>query len=324
MVPGAAAESPSTCTHTMRYVELFCGAGGTSCGLVDAGWECAGAADWDRDALAVYRRNHSHPAHELDLSQPLPADLAAAWRAVLGEGALVASSPCQTFSTARRDTARGGVNAALTARLAEHARALAPRWVIFENVARAARSDEFAALVDGLRALGYELAHGVVCALDAGVPQRRHRLFLLAARGEGAAARVAAAWRDLRARLCLAPPSMRETFRAHGLDAEADHVFFAPCGRNRHKGVHALDGVAPTQRCSIRPIPPSYVFSRLDTCHDRGRIFVPTPAHAAALQGFPAAYDWAGLSNTARAKCVGNAVPPPLARLVGQAVAAAR
>jgi DNA (cytosine-5)-methyltransferase 1 len=41
----------------MRYVELFCGAGGTSCGLVGAGWECAGAADLDATALATYAAN---------------------------------------------------------------------------------------------------------------------------------------------------------------------------------------------------------------------------------------------------------------------------
>lgn len=47
-----------------------------------------------------------------------------------------------------------------------------------------------------------------------------------------------------------------------------------------------------------------------------------TPEECAALQAFPRAYPFKG-SKTARYRQIGNAVPPPLAQAVGEAVLAA-
>ena len=77
----------------MRYVELFCGAGGTSCGLERAGWRCVGAADNSKAAIDTYSQNFSHPSHLMDLSLPIEAEVAEEWKRELEEGALVASSP---------------------------------------------------------------------------------------------------------------------------------------------------------------------------------------------------------------------------------------
>lgn len=115
----------------MRYVDLFCGAGGTSCGLARAGWECVGAADVDATALATYALNFPrHPTHRLDLSQPLPDAPRDEWRAALADGALVGSSPCTDFSTANsapRD------RSALTVAFAHLTATLRPRVVRTER-----------------------------------------------------------------------------------------------------------------------------------------------------------------------------------------------
>ena len=43
----------------MRFVDLFCGAGGMSEGLRQAGWECLLGVDHDPYALQVFAANHA-------------------------------------------------------------------------------------------------------------------------------------------------------------------------------------------------------------------------------------------------------------------------
>lgn len=51
----------------MKVVDLFCGCGGLSLGFEKAGMEVVAAFDNWIDALAVYRKNFSHPAIRADL-----------------------------------------------------------------------------------------------------------------------------------------------------------------------------------------------------------------------------------------------------------------
>jgi DNA (cytosine-5)-methyltransferase 1 len=310
----------------MRYVELFCGAGGTSCGLTAAGWHCVGAVDRDADALSTYRLNFAdHPVHTLDLAAPLPPELVAPWAEALREGgALVASSPCTSFSLANRMP--DAQTSALTARLADlHVRALMPEWLLFENVPRAAKSAEFATFVRILEGeLGYAVRHGVVAVTDLGLPQRRQRLLLLAHRTD--AGRVAAAWARLEAGLAAGaarpPTSMREAFEASGVPTPTSCMYMPCCNERHRRSVFPLDAPGPTVRGKVRPFRPGYVFHPNDATQDRARVFAMTPEHAAVLQGFPPSFRWA-VSATAKAKQIGNAVPPPLARALAEAVTAA-
>jgi hypothetical protein len=95
---------------------------------------------------------------------------------------------------------------------------------------------------------------------------------------------------------------------------------------NTLAGVHKRDPVKAlikdTVRCTYRPFRERYQFTARDSCSNRDEIVPVSTAHSAALQGFPPTYVWpAGV--TARARCIGNAVPPPLARCVASAVRAA-
>ena len=304
----------------MKYVELFCGAGGTSCGLTEAGWECVGAVDLDATARATYARNFpAHPLHALDLAQPLDADLARRWRAELAQGALVASSPCTDFSTAN---ASPRDRSSLTATLAEHVVALQPAWVVFENVPRARNSAEFSHFLNELIDHGYTVAHGVVSALDAGLAQTRKRLFLFAAKHEEA---VRVAWRTFSDGLAAEgvargrAVTMRECFASAGVACPTPFVYLPSCDEKRRKSIYSLDGPAPTVRGYLRPLRATYPFPPRDDARDPAQIFAATPEHTSALQGFPPDFCWVG-SKTARARCIGNAVPPPLARRAASAI----
>lgn len=302
----------------MRYVDLFCGAGGTSCGFTRAGWECIGAADWDQNALNTYQLNFpSHPAVRADLSEALDDSLVESWRASLHEdGLLAASSPCTDFSTANNKPS--GRAAQLTAKLAEHIGRIRPAWVSFENVPNAVKSDQFASLLRSLEEQGYSVKHGVVSALDAGLPQRRRRLFLVASRYHN----VEVVWAHFLSTLNMPASTMRETFTYAGLDCPKPFVYFHSCHERLRKSIHAVDGIGPTVRTVLRPFRASYPFTSRDDCSDRDEIFAANTQHMSAMQGFPADYKWSG-SKTNVARCIGNAVPPPLAERMARAITSA-
>ena len=299
----------------MRYVELYSGAGGSSCGLVSAGWECVGAVDLDVTALATYALNFpSHPTHRIDLAHPLPDTLRDEWKAALDQGALVGSSPCTDFSTANpapRD------RSTLTAAFARDVSALRPKIVVFENVPRARTSTAYHQLCETLQQEGYTFADGVVSVLGAGVAQTRKRLVLIASRECKHVARVA--WDNLSAALSVPHRTMRECFDDSGISYAQPFIYIPSCDERHRKSIFALDQPAPTIRCYLRPFRTSYPFTARDATHDARRVFAAEPVHIAALQGFPADFVWTG-SKTARCKCIGNAVPPPLARLIGLAI----
>ena len=46
------------------FIDLFSGAGGMSCGLEMAGWQCVLGIDHDQAAIATFKHNHQH-AHAI-------------------------------------------------------------------------------------------------------------------------------------------------------------------------------------------------------------------------------------------------------------------
>lgn len=302
----------------MRYVDLFHGAGGASAGAAQAGWECIGAVDNCAPARRIYAANFpTHACHDLDLAEDLPEELADAWRAALVDGAVVGGPPCQDYSSARRTAPRD--RAALTVAFVRHAVRLHPRWIVLENVVRAQRSDEFREACDYLRDNGYHVRTRLVDARTAGLPQRRTRVVLTAARSEAA---LDAAHAHMDTLFDAPPTTIRECFATAGLECTADHVFFPACNQRARQSVFSVDGPAPTIRTIVRPLRARYPFVPKDSTSDRARVMPTlTARHHAAIQGFPATYAWVGtLTDCARG--IGNAVPPPVMRRVATALTA--
>lgn len=312
-------------SRRMRFVDLFCGCGGLSEGLRQAGWECVCALDDDPFALQLYAANFpGEAAARHDLRRPLPD--APALRKQLARGALVGGPPCQDFAlTCANGKGARGERAQLTCAFGEHVASLSPEWVIFENVKYAAHRPQFLALLERLRALGYAAEHRVVSTRALGMTQSRCRLILLAHRERAA---VEAAWRNVDAALAGGPRprTLRETFAEYGAPAPANHVYYpTPCARDVQPSVFSLDDRGErravfTVRGRARPMPASYRFRPRDSTADRTDVFALAPAHLAALQGFPREYALHGPAGRLN-QALGNAVPPPLARLVAEAVA---
>ena len=176
-------------------IDLFCGAGGLSLGLQDAGFSVLVGVDSDRACVQTHAANLRGLGLCADLSDPteLLAHLSA-WGIETVD--LVAGGvPCQPFSRAGQSKLRSLVSTGvrseddprthLWAAFLRVVAALRPRAVLLENVPDLASWDDGAVLIglrEGLCDLGYWTDARLVDAHRHGVPQHRARLFLVALR----------------------------------------------------------------------------------------------------------------------------------------------
>jgi DNA (cytosine-5)-methyltransferase 1 len=177
-------------------IDLFCGAGGLSLGLRDAGFEVLMGIDSDREAIETHASLFPGLSATWDLSDPEIVERVAEIVAK-GEITLVAGGPpCQPFSSAGKALMRHLV---ATGRrhhkddrrelwqsfLAVIEKALPPA-VLMENVPEIALDPDIGilrAMVDKLEGLGYSVATRLIETWRYGVPQFRERFFLVALRG---------------------------------------------------------------------------------------------------------------------------------------------
>lgn len=158
------------------FLDMFCGAGGSSWGARMAGGRLVGAIDEWSLAAETIKENHPEtivlnrrlgPTSRPSGSLPSTVDL------------LLASPECTNHSCAkgaapRSEDSRGTANYVLN-----YAQALSPRWIVIENVIQMRSWAGYQPLVSRLTSLGYKVKPQVLDAADFGVPQTRRRLFLL-------------------------------------------------------------------------------------------------------------------------------------------------
>ena len=171
----------------LTAVDLFAGCGGLTLGLKTAGFTILGAVEVDDLAAETYTLNH--PEVEL-WHQDIRGLTAAALKRRLGIrkselDLLAGCPPCQGFSRLRSLNGRRRVREPQNDLVFEFTRfveELLPRAVMLENVPGLRESYRWRKVLRTLKRLGYEVNSGVLDAADFGVPQRRRRLIVLAAR----------------------------------------------------------------------------------------------------------------------------------------------
>lgn len=164
---------------TLRAVDLFCGAGGASCGMWQAGAELVAGVDHDEDALATHSRNlpGEHIKHDLKIVRPniLPP-VRIDW--------VHGSPPCQGFSQAggKRDTA--DARNQLVWSFVEWVEAINPKVVTMENVAgmQTISSTWMDKVQGAFRRAGYQTKWRNLNTADYGVPQTRERIYVVGVR----------------------------------------------------------------------------------------------------------------------------------------------
>lgn len=164
------------------FVDVFCGAGGASCGLVQAGYRHLLGIDFDRHAVATYRHNIGE-CWQRDIRE-------VHWRDIVAEVGvpdhLHASPPCQPFSSAGKQQGQNDARDMMPEwlRLLEEAKAdgTQSRTISMENVDDLVleKFRPYWSEIDArVRACGYHITYRVLDAADYGVPQHRNRLILV-------------------------------------------------------------------------------------------------------------------------------------------------
>lgn len=167
-------------------IDLFSGAGGTTQGLVEAGFDVVGAIEFDAIAAATYRMNHPGVhVWEEDIRRVSAVEVQRSLNLAKGELSLLkACPPCQGFSSLAEGRILGEDSRNdLVGHVTRFVRALRPRAVLVENVPGLGRDRRSSELMASLQRMGYNARAYSVNAADFGVPQRRKRLIILALRG---------------------------------------------------------------------------------------------------------------------------------------------
>lgn len=289
-------------------IDLFAGAGGTSTGATWAGVRVLAAVNhWPR-AVETHIAAHPGTVHHCEDAAVLdPTTLPA-------HDLLLASPSCTGHTRARgkeqphHDAARA--TAWCVIRVAEAQR---PRVVIVENVPEMLCWTLYRAWRMALTDLGYRVSEQVIDAADAGVPQHRRRLFVVASRTRRPIVVPQPAAQHVPARACIdlgAGPwtpvaTWCERTRARIALGREEHGsdFLVPYYGNE-RGGRSLDRPIGTLTTVDR-----YALVRGDV----GRML--TVAEMLRLSSFPEGYPLCG-TRRERTKLVGNAVPPRLAQHV--------
>jgi DNA (cytosine-5)-methyltransferase 1 len=321
----------------LSAVDLFCGAGGLSLGLEQAGFETQMALDIDKDACATYRAAFAGKGIAVTCANASSFDFAP-WK---GVDLVAGGPPCQPFST-------GGLRQGqkderdLLPMFVRAVQDIEPQAFLLENVPGLATLTHQTYLHNVLNPLFecYTIFGPLVLnASDFGVPQSRRRLVTIGVRGAAidiekmrVSQRV-----DAGAVLTDKPkgePNLSKIVYAKTPDLRPDPyhgqlfngggraidltrpapTILASAGGNKTHFIDIGNHVPPYHRHLMQGGAP-----RHGELPDARRL---TVAESAALQTFPDGMVFHGARSSQYAQ-VGNAVPPKFAAALGVAIAEA-
>jgi DNA (cytosine-5)-methyltransferase 1 len=332
-------------------VDLFCGAGGLTYGLQQAGIRVAAGIDLDPACEFPFSHNNSSTFIKADIRKIKAKDLCklfgdAEYRLLAG------CAPCRPFSPFRRGTNNSSDDEwSLLWEFSRLVRNVTPELVTMENVPDLASKPMFADFVGALEACGYDVDYDSVYCPRFGVPQHRRRLVLVASRigpvsvpvgtlepeqyrtvrdAIGCLPRIAAGKRDPADRLhharALSAMNLRrlEASTPGGTWHDWPKDLRAPCHKKKsgasYQSVYARmawDEPSPTITTQAH----NFGTGRFGHPQQRRAISL---REAAILQTFPRTYRFVGRKDkvyfSRLGRLIGNAVPPRLARHIGHAL----
>lgn len=182
--------SRKTKRATLKFGDLFCGAGGFTQGLEQAGLECILGAEFNDYAVEAYRKNFNHECLQIDLSVEENQLLVARKLKDAKVDLVVGGPPCQGFSifgnrrfvnTKNHDLTKDKRNNLVFAFANIVVHSDTP-WFIMENVPGilSAHNGEYVeTIVKYFEDHGYRTEYRVINAADYGAPQIRRRFILI-------------------------------------------------------------------------------------------------------------------------------------------------
>lgn len=292
----------------LKAIDLFCGGGGLSKGLSDAGIEISAAFDnWDA-AISFYKRNiHGHPIENLDL---VDSNVVAEHLHKYDFDIIVGGPPCQDFSSAgKRDET--GEHANLTISYAQIIGVIRPKYFMMENVERAQKTKTFTRALDIFKHAGYGLTVTVLDASLCGVPQKRKRVVVFGILDGPNNLLIPA----IRRNQCSTPMTIRDYF---GNKLGINYYYRHPRSYAR-RAVFSIDEPSPTIRGVNRPVPQGYPGHPGDATPVSEGIRPLTTKERSLIQTFPESWDVSG-SKADIEQIIGNAVPVKLGEFIGKCI----
>ncbi|MCX4772364.1 DNA cytosine methyltransferase [Streptomyces sp. NBC_01260] len=310
----------------MRFVDVCAGAGGLALGLEQSGFSPVLLLDDKPVACETLRMNRPEwNVLEMDLLDFVPDEYPETYDVDLLSAGLPRVRSSATAARSETEKEQRLLEAAVLL-----AHSVQPRGLLIENVPGLVDSPEFEPLRDFVRKelehLGYRLRWFVLNAADFGVPQDRKQGVLVALKERyfdsfrppgatvteyvsvGKALRrsmAARGWRDADAwaaqAISVAPTLVGGSDNRGGAD-------LGPTGTKKAWARMGVNGGALADEV---PGP------ELDGSPDMIKL---TDEQAALLQGFPSEWRFAG-RKTARYRQIGHASPPPVGRVLGDAIA---
>lgn len=165
-----------------QVIDLFCGVGGLTCGLIRSGLNVVAGFDIDSTCRYTYEHNNNVVYHEQNIREVTGEQL----NNIYGEGQLrilVGCAPCQPFSQMRFKLGEANFQDEKYDLLLEFGRLIEethPTIISMENVPQIRETNVFHRFTEILDQNGYHHSERVVYCPDYGIPQTRRRFVLIA------------------------------------------------------------------------------------------------------------------------------------------------
>ncbi|CAF4722965.1 putative BsuMI modification methylase subunit YdiO, partial [Escherichia coli] len=333
-------------------IDFFCGCGGASEGLRQAGFDIELGLDIDQQASETFKANFPDAKFiQDDIRKIEPQDISdiidiKAKRPLL----LSACAPCQPFSQQNKNKTSDDSRRNLLNETHRFIRELLPEYIMLENVPGMQKIDEekegpFQEFIKLLKELEYNYISFIANAENYGIPQRRKRLVLLASRvgkvtlPEITHGKNKIPFKTVRdyiqdfTKLCSGETDPKDPLHRAGTLSPLNlkRIMHTPEGGDRRNWPEELvnkchknyDGHTDTYGRMSWDKPAPTLTTKCNS-YSNGRFGHPDPTQhraisireASRLQTFPLSYVFKGSLNS-MAKQIGNAVPCELARLFG-------
>ena len=292
----------------MKTVDLFSGCGGMSLGFQKEGFDILAAYDFWEPAISVYMDNFKHPIHKMDLS----SDEAIAHISNYNADIIIGGPPCQDFSIAGKQNLIGQ-RAALTLKFALIVSAIKPKWFVMENVYNIERSPTLTKAKKVLKEAKYGITTQTLDASYCGVPQARHRFFMIGCLNETDGFLSKTLTDNL-------AQNQMTVYDYLGGSLGTDFYYMHPRSYNR-RAVFSIHEPSATIRGINRPIPQNYKKHSGDRAEIKDGVRALTTKERSYIQTFPEWFSFSGKSSDMELS-IGNAVPVNLASFVAKQIMA--
>lgn len=165
----------------IRFIDLFCGLGGTRLGLEQA---CADLGIECECVLSSDKKPASQTAYKHNFGDEIEGDICKIDEKEMPDfDVLLGGTPCQSFSRAGMHRGFNDTRGTMFFEVERMLREKRPKYVLLENVPELLTHDKgntWKVIKENLEAIGYSVSAKVLDATDFGLAQKRKRTFVCA------------------------------------------------------------------------------------------------------------------------------------------------